>query len=174
MRSMLVQRFRGALLAYLVFAACFAAFDARAQGTAEDAIRASLRATWERPGAPLTVDPVVRVGRFAMAGWVQGDRGGRALLRDEHGKWVTFICGGDGLKAASALREAGVPAADADRLAAAWQAAEAKVSPVLRSRFSLFEGIVRVDASHGPGNAHGPASHAPAGHGASSAPRHGH
>ena len=44
-------------------------------------IRNLMRATWERPNAPLSVDPVVVHDGYAIAGWVQDERGGRALLR---------------------------------------------------------------------------------------------
>lgn len=40
------------------------------------AIKGLMRKTWERPSAPLSVDPVVVVDDHAIAGWIQDDRGG--------------------------------------------------------------------------------------------------
>ena len=40
-----------------------------------------LKRQFDRPDAPLKVQPVVVLGDAAVAGWFQQDRGGRALLR---------------------------------------------------------------------------------------------
>lgn len=49
------------------------------------AIRHVMMATFDKPEAPLTVDPVTVRGDLTVAGWAQGDMGGRALLRREEG-----------------------------------------------------------------------------------------
>ena len=98
---------RGALAACLVLA--FAPFQAAAQTSSADTvqIRAVLKATWEKEGAPLAVEPVVVAQGHAIAGWAQGAQGGRALLEKRAGRWVVFVCGGDQLKNAAELIRAG-------------------------------------------------------------------
>jgi hypothetical protein len=49
--------------------------------TAEATIKALMAAQFDRPEQRLMVNPVVVEGDHAIAGWVQGDMGGRALLR---------------------------------------------------------------------------------------------
>lgn len=115
-----------------------------------------LMSQFDRPDARLTVGPVVVAGDAALAGWSQGERGGRALLfRTGHG-WQIALCGGDGLKDAKVLREAGVKGAAADTLARQLAAAEARLPPAHRARFSTFDGLLRMDASgaHPPTHKH--------------------
>jgi hypothetical protein len=132
---------------------------ARAQGAETGAVRNAIKAIWDKPGAPVEVDPVTVVKNHALAGWIQEKRGGRALLRLEHGKWTVIVCAGDGLVKASALQHAGISPADATALEKATLKAEAGVSPERRKMFALFEGLVRVDASqtgHGGHAGHTP------------------
>jgi hypothetical protein len=166
-----------ARLAILLFALLLLALSGSPVARAADEaglIAQVMKSTWEKPGAPLTVEPVVVSNSYAMAGWAQGDRGGRALLRREHGKWVVFVCGGDDLKSARAIEGAGVPLADAARLAKLLSAAEARTSPVLLGKFATFQGIVNVagDPAHGGMAGHGmQGGHgAQQGHGAHDAP----
>jgi hypothetical protein len=49
-------------------------------------------ATFDEPDHRLEVAPVAVVGDNAVAGWVQGNQGGRALLRKRNGKWVLILC----------------------------------------------------------------------------------
>lgn len=135
-----------------------AAHGARAAEADAAAIRAQMQAAWDRPEQPLQTGPIVGEGDVAVAGWIQGARGGRALLRREATGWVTVLCAGDLLRSAAGLAEAGVPSAAADALAAALIAAEAGLVPERRARMDAFQGVVRLDA-HGtpqvpPGYAH--------------------
>lgn len=126
----------------LLLLACSAAWSA----DDDAAIRAVLMQQFDKPEARLQVDPVVAQGEHAVAGWSQGDRGGRALLRRQHGHWQITACAGDALKDPRTLREAGVPGPDADRLARSLANAEARLSPAARQRLSRFDGLVRMDA----------------------------
>lgn len=119
-----------------------------AQGAENGAVRSAIKAIWDKPGAPVEVDPVTVVKNHAIAGWIQEKRGGRALLRLEHGKWTVIVCAGDGLLKASALQQAGLSPGDATALEKATLKAEAGVAPERRKMFALFEGVVRVDAGH--------------------------
>lgn len=124
----------------------------------EDArqIRALIGATWDTLESRVETDPVVVSGDHAVASWIQGPRGGRALLKRRGGKWHVVLCSGDPLKDAAWLGEAGVPASDAERLAETLREAEASVSDSRRAQFSLFEGV--VEGPHGPADTH-PHSH---------------
>lgn len=119
-----------------------------------DAIRHAMMAIFDRPEAPLTIEPVTIQGDLAIAGWVQGDMGGRALLRKEDRDWQLSLCAGDALKEPDSLVQLGLTTEEAEALAAAVAAAEADVAPALVAKFSLFEGIVTMgeDGSHPPGH----------------------
>jgi hypothetical protein len=111
--------------------------------------------TWNEPAKPLRVEPVVIVGDFAVAGWTQGDMGGRALLVRRHGKWTIAVCGGDALKAAETLVRAAVPPDVARNLADQTRAAEALLDPRYVVQLSKFEGLVTIDGSgHHPPRRH--------------------
>jgi len=122
----------------------------------EVSIRHVLMATFDKPEARLVVNPVVVVGVHAVAGWAQGERGGRALLMRHGTEWRITLCAGDGLKQAKVLREAGIPQADADALAKGLATAEAKLPAAQRAKFSTFDGVVRMDANgqHPPAHKH--------------------
>lgn len=127
---------------------------AMAQHKEEDRVRHVMMATFHKPTDPLKVDPVVIRGDHAVAGWIQGERGGRALLLREKGNWIITVCGGDGLKQSETLVQAGVPLARAKELAQGLAAAESRLDPQVVRKFSLFDGIVKVQAGHGAH--HGP------------------
>lgn len=132
-----------------------------------DRIRGVMRATFDRPDAPLLVEPVIVVGDHAVAGWRQGDLGGRAVLRRADGAWAVFLCGGDALKDARELQDAGIPAADARAIARELAAAEADLPADVVARFGTLKTLVPVgDApasgggqsrDHGGHGAHPPA-----------------
>lgn len=110
----------------------------------------SMRAIWDRPDAPLTVDPIVVEGDYALAGWTQQARGGRALLVRRDGRWQVHVCGGDGLKNIEALKMAGMSEPAARRLAEAANKAEAKLPERTREKFASFGQNVLVNGGHAP------------------------
>jgi hypothetical protein len=118
--------------------------------TDAQAIEHNMKKLFDKPDAPLAVAPVTIEGDYAMAGWIQSGKGGRALLKKEKGQWSIQVCGGDGLKKASALSQTGMPSATAERLVAKVQTAEAKLSADQLQKLSMFDGIVKVEpAAHG-------------------------
>ncbi|HTO60255.1 MAG TPA: copper uptake system-associated protein [Bradyrhizobium sp.] len=117
-----------------------------------------LHGMFDRPGAALLVAPVVVSGSHAVAGWTQGETGGRALLRKKDRDWVLILCAGDGIKSRDGLVKAGVPSADAALLARDMISEEAKLPAQQVAMFSRFEGIMMMES----GGARGP--DAPAGH----------
>jgi len=136
----------GGVAAYLLglLVPAGAAQTAADGGTA--AIRKLLIDRFDKPEARLVVAPVVVRGRHAVAGWVQGERGGRALLLLEHGKWKLVACAGDAFKEAAELEQAGIAPADARSLAKSLAAAEAKLPAEQVRKLSLFEGVMPMDA----------------------------
>jgi hypothetical protein len=119
---------------------------AQAQDQAEtDAIRHLMMQTFDKPETPLTVEPVTVSGDIAVAGWAQGDRGGRALLRKNRGNWALVLCSGDALKEAKSLRQFGLDGAQSEAMAAEIINAEAKLDPALVEKFATFDGVVMMD-----------------------------
>ena len=117
---------------------------APAFGSDQEAIRAVMMTTFDKPDARLVVDPVVVSGDHAIAGWSQGDMGGRALMRKKGHAWEIVLCAGDDLKKTDVLTKVGLPEVAAKTLSASLSAAEAKVPLDRLVLFSKFEGMVMV------------------------------
>jgi hypothetical protein len=132
------------------------------------AIRHVMMATWDKPESRLVVEPVVIAGDHAIAGWSQGEMGGRALLRRKGTAWEVVLCAGDDLKRADVLHKVGLSHGLAVGLAQDLAAAEKSVAPARLALFSKFEGLVMVSAEgghHGQPSHHAPqGAHAPHGH----------
>lgn len=105
---------------------------------AEDQIKAIIAKTYDQPGKPVETAPVVIVGNHALADWIQGEMGGRALLRLNKGAWEIMACGGDDFKKVKTLGHAGIPNDTARKLIAQLEQAEKSVSPERVKRFGLF------------------------------------
>lgn len=135
--------FRFLLLALAVLLGACGTRDTRSD---VQAIQALMRAQFDRPDATLEIDPVAVVGAHAVAGWTQGELGGRALLRRRESGWALVLCAGDAILQASALEQAEVPAADARKLAARLAEAETKLTAERRAHLARFRGVVRMDA----------------------------
>ena len=118
----------------------------------EDAIRHLLSATFDRPDARVTADPLAVSGDYAIAGWTQSEKGGRALLRREGGHWTIVACAGDDFKSAAHLEHAGIPREHARRLAELQEAGESRVPLERRKLFSTFGPMVGIEG-------HPPAKH---------------
>lgn len=114
--------------------------DEAAGDTAQ--IRQLLLGTFDKPDAPLSAEPIVVVAEHAIADWTQGDTGGRALLHKKDGKWTIALCGGDALKEADFLVQAGVPPTSAAQLAAQLSDAERHVAPERIAQLARFDGVV--------------------------------
>lgn len=146
----------------LVATQAFAATPASssAESTESTAIQRAMKDIWDKPDSRLEVAPVSILGSHVVAGWIQGSRGGRALLkRNPHGQWTVAACGGDGLKDPKMLEMAGLSATSASQLAWNVAQAEAAMTPKQRALFSSFDGMVQMDPhgahpGHSTGNAH--------------------
>jgi hypothetical protein len=109
-----------------------------------------MKGMFDTPENPLSVDPVIILGDNAIAGWVQGEKGGRALLWRVDGQWQIRLCSGDALKDPKLLETAGIPSADAEALIAQLTAAESMLDPGVIAKFSSFEGTMMIE----PGTGH--------------------
>lgn len=133
---------RSIVFAALVLAACSPAANA---DTA--AIETLMRATWDRPDAPLDVGPVAVSGDHAVADWTQDEMGGRALLTKHEGQWRVVLCAGDSIRTAEGLEGVGVPDNTARALATQLANQERQTTPTRLAAISRFEGIMRMDGS---------------------------
>jgi hypothetical protein len=111
----------------------------------ENAVRTVLMQTWNKAGAPLIVEPVTIVDNYALAGWVQGERGGRALLmRKADGIWSVQLCAGDALKEVEMLKQSHISDAVANELVTRSATAEAALPAATRAQFSKFGATVHM------------------------------
>jgi periplasmic copper chaperone A len=113
-----------------------------------------MKAQFDQPDNPLAVEPVSIEGDFAVAGWAQGGKGGRALLKLVNGEWTIHLCAGAGLKQAQLMHEAGMDMAAAEKLAARVNADEAKLDPAKVALFDTFEGTMMIGAEGHSGHKH--------------------
>lgn len=135
------------------------AFAAPATGYDGDAgaIRHLMMTTFNTPEAPLIVEPITIFRNIAVVGWVQGEKGGRALLRRHGSESRLTLCSGDALKEAKSLQHFGLTIEEAEAMAKAVTDAEAKLAPTLVVKFSTFDGVVQMDGDghHPPIDGHG-------------------
>ena len=134
----LITRLIAFIISLLVFSAAIA------HDLNEHQITTLLKKMFEKPDAPLTVTSVSVEGNSAVAGWIQGERGGRAFLQKEHGQWSIAICGGTGLTKAEVLQSVGLSNAEAARLAESIGRKEDSLDPTKRRLLDGFEGMMRV------------------------------
>ncbi len=146
------------LRAILIWAAVLlTAATAAAQhypATDADAIRHLMKSTWDKPAEPINIPSLTVVADYAVAGWTQGDMGGRALLRKKADGWSIILCAGDQLKDVEHLRKAGIADAVARRLASEVALAERAVLPKDLAMYSRFEGLVMIDPNTRHGHGH--------------------
>lgn len=136
-----------ALLALLFFTAPVGAAPAMERADQQQ-VRGLIAHTYDQPAHKVETDPIAITGNYAIADWIQGERGGRALLRKTGGAWEILVCGGDGLKQADALHDAGIPAKDASELLRKLGEVERTVSKERLRRFGLFDQQSSTDAHH--------------------------
>lgn len=107
-----------------------------------------MRHTWERPGSPLNVGPITLEGDHAIAGWTQGERGGRALLGKNDQGWRVLLCAGDALLNPTTLQNAGLTLEASIQMSQYVIQAESKLSSNRVKQFALFKGVMKVDSKH--------------------------
>lgn len=117
---------------------------AQAQEGERQKVERAVKAVFDKPAGSLQVAPIVVAGDYAVAGWTQGSRGGRAVLSRYKSEWAITVCGGDGLRDAESLAQTGIPKQYAIELARNLAAEESRQSPETRRKFSSFDGIVKM------------------------------
>lgn len=107
-------------------------------------IRALINTTYDQPQKPVVIDPIVVHGQYAVASWIQQDKGGRVVLfRNTEGKWDIVLCSGKAVTDAEFLATTGIPQTDADALAKKLIAAELTMGREKIALFDSFNGVVR-------------------------------
>lgn len=108
-------------------------------------IEAQMHARFDRPDAKLDAGPIVVSGNHAVADWTQGPMGGRALFERHDGAWTIVLCSGEALREAAFLKQARVPAPDAEAIARLLRDVERGLAPVRRAKMRSFIGTVTAD-----------------------------
>ncbi|HJW82506.1 MAG TPA: copper uptake system-associated protein [Acidiferrobacterales bacterium] len=134
----------GALL--IVFSGAVAGIAGAADDAAD--IRALIGREFDRPGAAVVSDPIVSEREFALADWVQGEKGGRALLRKKDGRWAIMLCAGDEIREAGGMVKAGVPQPIASALASRLASAESNLPASQVKMFGRFGAEKRTHDGH--------------------------
>jgi hypothetical protein len=114
----------------------------------EQQIATLLSSTFDNPTAKVKTSPIVVEGDIAIADWIQGEKGGRALLKKSKDKWEITACGGGGFKHPEALIQAGVQQSVANRLTTKLADAEKKLSAKQIQMFDSFGETVSMDRGH--------------------------
>ena len=125
-------------------AALFAAACGSASSESETAIAAVVKQRLEKPGVELMVDPIAADGAFAVAGWTQGEKGGRALLQKGGKGWLLVLCGGESLRSMQGLTRLGVPQHQAMEITKELAREEKRVSAERLAKMASFTGEVRM------------------------------
>lgn len=99
---------------------------------------------WDKPESRLNVAPIVVAKDYAIVGWTQGKKGGRALLHKHHGNWQVLLCGGDALTKTEQLTKAGLDAKTANALIKGFKKQVQQLSSLEIEKMSLFEGVVNL------------------------------
>ncbi|MEN9865384.1 MAG: hypothetical protein RL748_974 [Pseudomonadota bacterium] len=113
--------------------------SANADSTAEQQIRQLIGKTYDQADKKVETAPISIVNDYALADWIQGEKGGRALLQRKQGEWQILACGGDGFKQARHLQQTGMPAATAQQLVKQLEQAEQALPPARVKQFGLFD-----------------------------------
>lgn len=158
----MMNRRQSLLLGFSALA--FSSHAHQAHGTDDtQAITHVMKRQFDRPDAPLIVQPVTILGDAAVAGWTQDGKGGRALLRKEKSAWAIHVCAGKGLTQSDVLAMTGLSKNVATELAQWVVKAEANLTAQQRALFDSFEGMLNVGGPGAPAHgAHG--AHTPHGH----------
>ncbi|WP_245774177.1 copper uptake system-associated protein [Rugamonas rubra] len=124
-----------------------------ATDAAKQQIRTLISTSYDQPGRAVETAPIVVADRHAIADWVQGEKGGRALLRINQGRWEIVACGGEGFRDVKELQKAGLPIGTAKLLVTQLNQAEAKVSGQRLKQFDSFGKVEMATPSQHRGHA---------------------
>ena len=133
-------------LVFVVAACLFSNAIAHPQTEDEsrERIQKLISKTFDRPDLKVQSDPIVIEGKVAIADWVQGEKGGRALLTRKHVDWEIIACGGAGFKDPAVIAAAGISKRIANNITEKLKTAEAKLPPQKIKQLDSFEGVVTM------------------------------
>ncbi len=152
-----IQKYRSSFGHFaLAFVAATCLFsNAIAHPQTEEESRARIQklisTTFDRPDLKVQTDPIVIEGKVAIADWIQGEKGGRALLTRKHVDWEIIACGGAGFKDPSVIAASGISKRIANNITERLKIAEAKLPPQKVKQLDSFDGVVTM----GHGMQHG-------------------
>ena len=107
-------------------------------------IQKLISTTFDRPDLKVQTDPIVIEGKVAIADWIQGEKGGRALLTRKHVDWEIIACGGAGFKDPSVIAASGISKRIANNITEKLKTAEAKLPPQKVKQLDSFDGVVTM------------------------------
>jgi hypothetical protein len=107
-------------------------------------IQKLISTTFDRPDLKVQTDPIVIEGKVAIADWIQGEKGGRALLTRKHVDWEIIACGGAGFKDPAVIAAAGISKRIANNITEKLKTAEAKLPPQKIKQLDSFDGVVTM------------------------------
>lgn len=116
--------------------------------TPKDDVIHAIKLQWEKPDHHVAVPVVAVEHEFAMADWLQGHHGGRAVLRKMHGAWQTLACGDAKVKTVAQLKQFGVPESEAKLLIQALSAQEQHLTQEELQAINGFSGIMELRQHH--------------------------
>ena len=148
-----IQKYRSSFghfaLAFVAATCLFSNAIAHPQTEAEsqEKIKALISKTFDQPNLKVQTTPIVIEGKVAIADWIQGEKGGRALLTRKHVDWEIIACGGAGFKDPSVIAASGISKRIANNITEKLKTAEAKLPPQKVKQLDSFDGVVTM--SHG-------------------------
>jgi hypothetical protein len=136
-------------LVFVVVACLFSNAIAHPQTEDEsrERIQKLISKTFDRPDLKVQSDPIVIEGKVAIADWVQGEKGGRALLTRKHVDWEIIACGGAGFKDPAVIAAAGISKRIANNITEKLKTAEAKLPRQKIKQLDSFDGVVTMGRS---------------------------
>lgn len=114
----------------------------------KDEVIRAIKLQWEKPDHLVAVPVVAVQQEFAIADWLQGNHGGRAMLRKMHGTWQTLACGDAKMKTVAQLKLFGVPEPQAQMLIQVLNAQEQYLTQEELQAINGFSGIMELRQHH--------------------------
>ena len=152
-----IQKYRSSFghfaLAFVAATCLFSNAIAHPQTEEEsrERIQKLISKTFDRPDLKVQTDPIVIEGKVAIADWIQGEKGGRALLTRKHVDWEIIACGGAGFKDSGVIAAASISKRIANNITEKLKIVEAKLPPQKIKQLDSFDGVVTM----GHGMQHG-------------------
>jgi hypothetical protein len=132
------------LMIWIFLAQLMAPFAYAVDVSTQTQIIKVLKGQFDRSAFPLEVPVVVVSGDYALADWLQDNRGGRALLRRDTDGWHTLMCSGAQFKSTQTLRQAGVQEDDATHISQELSQKEQNLTKEQLKKIDSFQGLVDV------------------------------